>query len=370
VAIGDGLQYVIYDKAGAFKASVKDADGSAEFLCNVPSSAEFILPESHRALPSATTDGARCGVWFRGVERFRGTIIETPGFGPVGETTVRVESDLRKLYHWQGWPVPTGAIGAQVDKARVYSGSVETVFKTALGHAFTRLGVPWSVTASGGLGFTTRVDFRFDYLADKLLPLLDLVPLVVTLEYGPGPLDVTVDVKVPHTVAGTLTVQTGVVDNYDFNRRAPGVTRMVIGGAGEGADREFDLVIDTAREMAWNDIIEGFADASSAEAGADLSVDAVEPLAEGAPTAMLSSALVETDRLVYGKHYVEGDLLHIKVGPIDSVQQIRGVSVTDNADEGEVVTPYFGDVDEDDTDVVLARQVSKLARGLRETRRR
>jgi hypothetical protein len=369
--VGDGLEYVILDKGNAFQRKVANVDGSAELLCNAISTAEFIVPDDHPALPAAAADGARCIVRFRGAERFRGAIVATPGTGPVGETTVRVESDIRKLWHWQGWPVPTSGIGAQTDKARVYSGSVEGVFKSAIGHAFTRLGVPWLVGRPElTRGFSTRVDFRFDYLGEKLVPLLDLVPLVVTLAYDDDTGTTTVDLRQPLTVAGELTVASGVLDEYDFNRQAPTVTRLVIGGAGEGAAREFAQVIDAAREDAWGDIIEGFVDAGAADVGADLAADAVEPMADGAPISSLASTLIETDRLVYGDHYTEGDLVQVRVGPVQALQQIRGVSVVDSRDEGVLVTPRFGDVDDDDVDAAMARAIGQLARGVRTARRR
>ncbi len=367
----DGLRFVIYDKAGGFKRQVRGVESTADILANAVSTAEFTVRDTHASLPAATADGARCGVWFRGVERFRGTITETPGEGPVGTVTVRVESDLRKYWHWMGWPVPTAGIGVQVDKARVYSGTTEAVFKEASSHAFTRLGVPWTTAPNLGRGLaSTRADLRFDYLGDKLIPMLDSAGLVAVLTYGPGPLQVVVDVREPDVVVGRLTLKSGVLDRYRFNRQSPSGTRFVIGGAGDGADREFDLWVNTAREAAFNDIIEVFVNASSAEEGADLTLDAVEPNAESAPAAMLAADLIETDRLVYGKHYIEGDFLQVAVGPINALQQIRGVTVADSRRGGVKVTPRFGDIDEDDTDAVLARGIARLARGQRQIGRR
>jgi hypothetical protein len=179
-----------------------------------------------------------------------------------------------------------------------------------------------------------------------------------------------VDVRQAATVPGVFTVETGIPDLYKFDRTSPTATRAIVGGRGEGVDREFKQVINTVRETDWGDVIETFVDARSTDEGADIIPDAQAAVDEGAPRVSLSTDLVETKRFRFGTTYQLGDLLHVKVGPVDTTEQITQVSITCDSEEGTVVTPHVGGFDTDDTDVQLALQVAALARGQRDQGRR
>lgn len=364
----DGLRFVLYDKTDTYRLELSGVEASADLVPNAISTAAFTVDDDDRALAAITAKGARCGVWFRGAERFRGRIRATPGEGPDGVITAEIQGDVRKLWDWHGRQVPGAALNAQTSEYRVYTGPAETVFKTALAENFTRLGVPWSVAANLARGATSRAEFRMHPLADKLIPILDAAGLLVTLTYDEG--TVVVDVREPDTVPGVLTLETGIPDAYSFDISAPTVTRVVVGGRGEGVDREYVEVIDTAREADWGDIIEGFTDARNTEEGSDLAIDGQAALAEGAPRVGVSAELVETDRFRYGTTYVEGDLVHVRVGPVDTTQRLS-VAITETADDGVVVTPRIGELDESqDVEVQLAAQIARLARGQRDQGRR
>jgi hypothetical protein len=364
----DGLRFVIYNKAGVFQRELSGVDASADLVPNAIKTASFTIDDDHPALPAITAKGARCGVWFRGAERLRGRIGSTPGDGPDGQVTANIESDHRKLWDWHGRQVPGAALDAQTSEYRVYTGPAETVVKNALTENFTRLGVPWTVAPTLGRGAASRAEFRMHPLADKLIPILDTAGLILTLAYDGG--NVVVDVRQPITVPGVLTLETGIPDAYGFDITAPTVTRVVVGGRGEGVEREYVQVIDPARESDWGDIIEGFTDARNTEEGADLTIDGHATLAEGAARVSVSTDLVETDRFRYGTTYTEGDLVHVRVGPVDVTQRVS-VAITETADNGVVVTPRIGEVeDSQDVEVQLAAQIERLARGIRDQGRR
>lgn len=365
----DGLQYVIYDKAGNFRRKLAGLTSSAELIPNGISTAELILDDDHVGVPDVVADGARCAVWFRGAERFRGRIESTPGFGPKGRITATVAGDMRKLWDWYGRQVPGAALNAQTSEYRVYTGKSEANFKLALSENIARLGVPWTVAPDHGFGEVTRAELRMHPLADKLIPALDADNLVIVLSY-PDATTVHVDVREAQTVPGTLTLASGVPDAYDFTRIAPTATRATVGGRGEGVEREFVEVIDAAREANWGDIIETFVDARNTEVGADLTLEAKDALAEAAARVGVSTELVETPLFMYGTNYTEGDRVHVKIGPVDTLERIS-VSVSETPTDGVLVTPYIGETDvSSDTDVVLAAAVARLARGIRDSGRR
>ncbi|MEX8031675.1 hypothetical protein AB6V29_01420 [Microbacterium sp. 20-116] len=370
----DGLRFVVDDKTGAYLRDVSGFDAQAVLAPNVIPAAEFTAPSDHAVAPLVTLDGARCRVFFRGEEQFRGLIQETPGEGPDGTVTARVVGDLQCLWSWYGRQVPTAPIVNQYQDYRTYSGPSETVFKNALRENFTRLGVPWTVAPDLGRGSQVQTQFRMHPLADKLIPLLDADNLTVVLTYiddeNGRQTGVVVDVREPDTVPGVLTLETGIPDSYTYTRQAPTMTRVVVGGRGEGVEREFIEVIHQAREAEWGMIREGFVDGRNTEEGADLTVDAYEALADGAARVGLNTTLVETARFVYGKTYQVGDLVSVDVAPVQTVQRIS-VAITETADEGVTVTPRIGELDEtEDTDARLWRAVARLSRGIRDQGRR
>ena len=365
----DDLKFVIYDKNDSFRRQISGLKAYADLVPNGVSTASFTLDDDHPAVADATADGARCAVHFRGKERFRGRIKETPGAGPTGDIDINVEGDHRKFWEWLGRQVPSAPLNSQTSEYRVYTGKSEKVFKDACAENFTRLGIPWTVAPDHGLGTTTRAELRMHPLADKLFPALDKDGLVITLSY-PTPGAVLVDVREPAVVPGTLTLETGVPDSYTFNRIAPTATRATVGGRGEGVEREFVEVIDTARETTWNDIIETFVDARNTAEDADISVEGREALEEAAARVGVDTKLVETKRFMFGTTYDVGDLVHVRIGPIDALERIS-VSISQDKNSGVVVTPYIGAPDVSaDTDVALAAAVAALARGVRDSGRR
>lgn len=364
--MADEMKFVVYDKAGAFRRTVLPRSATAELLANATPWAEFVLDDDDPSLPAVTADGARCAFWFRDREWFRGRVSETPGEGPIGSLTARVEGDFRKLWDWEGWPKPTAPTGPQdVEYAR-YTGPAETVFKAALAANFTRLGVPWTVAPDLARGLPARADFRFHPLAEKTLAALDDNDLIVEISYGPDPV---VDVRAADVVPGLLSDLTGVLEQYKWGRKAPSATRVTVGGAGEGTAREFFHQIDTVREADWGDIIETFKDARMADAGADMSIDAAEALAEGAPKSGVSMQLQESERFRFGTTFLVGDRVRVKVGPLDQTERITSVQIEDGHENGVVVTPRLGAV-ENSPDAELAAQVAALASGMRDAGRR
>jgi hypothetical protein len=365
----DGLRFVIYDKAESYKRKLVGLTASAELIPNGISTAEFAIDDDHIAVADIVAEGARCAVWFRGKEQFRGRISATPGAGPEGEMSVLVEGDMRKFWDWYGRQVPGAPLNAQTSEYRVYTGKSEAVFKAAVAENFARLGVPWTVAADHGYGTDAKAEFRMHPLADKLFPLLEADDLLVTLSY-PGGTAVQVDVREAMIVPGKLTLKSGVLNEYEYTRVAPDATRVTVGGRGEGVAREFVEVIDTAREAAWGDIIETFVDARNTEVGADLSKEGKEALEEAAARVGVTTELVESPRFRFGTTFDVGDLVSVNVGPVESIEPIS-VSIDETPSRGVLVTPFIGSADVSaDTDVALATAVARLARGVRDSGRR
>jgi hypothetical protein len=365
----DGHRFVIRNRNNGYEADFSGVDAEADISPNVIPTATFTLDDDDDLLPKVLEPGASCAVYIRGVERFRGEMNAYDGDGPDGSITITVTGDLQMLWAWNGWQSPTRAADAQNTEYRTYTGPSETVFKNALAENIARLGVPWTVAPSQGRGSTVRVQFRMHPLADKLIPILDADNLMVVLTYAEDG-SVLVDVREPVTVPGVLTVESGVPDEFTFSGTGATASRAVVGGRGEGTAREFVEVIYPARETTWRQIKESFVDARNTEVGSDITIDGHQELAERAGRVGIATPLVETDRFTYGTDFQEGDLVAVRVGPVQTLQRIS-ISTDESAEDGFVLTARVGEIDVSaDEDAVLARQVASLARDARDRGRR
>ena len=369
--MADDLEFVVFDKSNVFRRQFI-VDGSLDLVARGIHTAVFVLDDDDPAL-SDLTEGARVAVRFRGAERTRGPVQLREGAGPDGTVTFTVEDDIRSVWLWGGWPNPGSAIGSQTSEYGRYTGPVETVTKTMIGQANTRLGAGWSVASSLGRGGSCKVMTRFDPLGDKLAPLWARDGLIPVITYTPSP---RFDMRTSELVAGALTPESGVVGEYTFTRTAPTVTRVVIGGGGSGASRMFRVLINTAAEAEWGFVAEAFVDAGNTTDPDEMDAAGQEALDEGAARTGLNATLIETDRFWFGESdnpdaltYDLGDRVRLLIGDVDTTQPVTGVSVTSSVQDGVVVEPQIGDLDLD-VESRLARQIQALARGLREQRRR
>lgn len=364
-----GLSFLVRDKNDSYRRTAVGSNQSADLLWNDTSLATFTLDDDHAAAADLTEKGARCSVLLDDEELFRGRIARTPGriaLTPegrsVGQLEFTVECDKRKFHQWQGWPKPDAPISGQDVEYAVYTGSAEKVFKDAVAANLARLGVPWTVAPNLNRGSNAKAEFRFHYLGEKLFPILATDRLGVTLEYGAT---VLVDLRSPNVVEGVLNLETGVVDELDFDRWAPSGTRVVVGGRNEGIDRELLQRIDADREADWNDIIEVFKDARNSEVGADRTPDAIQALAEHDSGASVSMDLVETDRFRFRTHYQVGDVVPFTLAGQPGSEVITRVTITDTESEGVQITPHIGDVNVDPI-AQLGARISELKSRVRD----
>lgn len=365
----EGLSFEIRDRTNSFERNVVEHRGAeADLLWNNASTAFFVLDDDHPAVPAIVEPGAKVIVRFRGEEEFRGRVTATPGAGPIGHVTCYVTDFRRKLDEWQGWPKPAASHTGQNVEFRRYTGSLETIIKTAVAENVARLGRNWVMAADQGRAPGSKpIDFRMDFLGDLLWPPLRDTIYGLVLSY-PGNVP-TLDLRTPETVGGILDASSGRVDTVDYSRRAPTATRATIGGPGEGAARKFDVVIDAAREALWDDITEVFVNSARREATDDLKPDGRSALDAGAATTSIAMELTEQESFRYREHYQLGDLLPVRLGAVSSTEVIQRVLVKDDPKSGITITPSIGDLVRNEIHL-LTRQLARLQANVRTQGRR
>ncbi|WP_028265940.1 Gp37-like protein [Arthrobacter sp. MA-N2] len=327
---------------------------------NVKSTATFEIDADHKRAADLMEAGARVMIYRHGEFQMSGPVRAADGnFMMASKLTFSVEDDFRILNNWLAWPKPTAPLTGQDVEYRTITGPAETVVKTVMAEAATRLGFPLAVAPSLGRGASGKYTFRFHPAYDRLFPAVDQAGIGVTVRQdGAGLL---LDCYEPRNYPHQLSAESGTVIGGTYSLAAPNVTRVVVGGQGEGVEREFKGFSEPTRETVWNDIIEVLQDARDSSSGDVYADRAAEVLAEGAPLAGLSLELSETKHFRYGGDGLRvGDRVTAMVRGQAYTDVLREVQLSwDNS--GDRATPIIGER-KDNPDLQLAKSIRALRR--------
>lgn len=237
---------------------------------NLKGTATFDLSLDHPALGDVMVTGSRAVIDYRGKQALSGIVAKRSINGPSisGSATFMVEDDFRLLHGVLGWPVPAAAITAQ-GSAEFYklTGPAETVLKTvARKNLIDRLGLNVTIAPDLGRGATITLEIRMEPLFEKLFPLVEDAGLGVSIKQGASSL--VVDVYEPTTYNLLLSEESGIVQDWSWTNSSPKATDLVVGGRGEGKEREFRRFNDSASRALWGTVVETYLDAR--DAGSDL----------------------------------------------------------------------------------------------------
>lgn len=376
----------VYDKTFAFLFQLPDPDSVSLTVRHLAKgTAVIVVPVGHRRAAALMAPGVRVAVdyltsatgpynsdasWLRVIS---GPIWtrEADGGTRNGTLTLGVEDDFRLLETVLAWPNAALNVNAQ-PVSRTISGPAETVIKTIVAeNLVARLGAPVTVSADLGRGQSVSVSLRFDVLADSLLPLATVGGLGIRISQNVIGSGFVFDVYQPtDRTAQPLSEASGTLLDWKLQTTGPTVTRVVVGGGGDGALRGFTLTTDSARESEWGVKVETFADASSATTAADLSQAAAAALSVGQASAGFSVTAAETDIVRFGKNLFVGDLIRVRISDsLDVSDVLSSCSLAWTDDAGLTVTPQVGSGSASQSpDAVLARAVSRLYTGVRKLR--
>lgn len=369
----------VYDKSFARTGWVGDAVSTHITLRHggQPSGA-VTVPAGSEAIELLTQEGCRYTLdWYD--ERVSSGMVRlqsaTGSPSPRRQLTFQLQDDYRVLGNVLGWPSPGAAIGSSpVKQSAEYdqrTGSAEKVLKDFVtANLVTRLARPLTVATNLNRGATlTGIQSRMQPLADVLLPLIDQAGIGVTVkQVGAG---LVLDVYTPRTFPLTLSEEAGSLEEVEWDIAPPSLTRVVVGGPGDGVDREFITRINAAAETLYGDVIEGMVDAR------DIKVDDanktalmrqrgdVELAAAGAKTG-LRVKLIGSETFRYGG--VDG----VRVGDVLPIEIAPGVVISETLREATLSFNLAGPDEKltagersDDPDRALYRTISNLSRDQR-----
>lgn len=358
----------IYDKNFNFKAFVGDPISlviTPRF--NETGTGVLVIETDHHAVPFIMADGARFVIELRGAFLMSGKITRRDAEGPSvdGTLTVYFKDDFRLMHNILGYPVPGAALTAQTSEYRTYTGTAETILKTAVTeNMVTRLGLPVSVATNQGRGATVPdgVKLRFHPLYERMFPAIEKAGIGVTFRQSGSV--IVCDAYVPPVFVPVLTEDSGVIQSWSWASIDPTATHVVAGGQGEGTARVFRDVRDAAMQSAHNDVIEEFRDARDADTAAVTLSRAQEGLDEGVPRSGFSIQLSETEHFQYGRDgLVVGARVTVGIGLTTRTDILREVTLSYTRDEGLVTTPTVGDI-QDSPDRTIANFLARLKKGI------
>ena len=371
-----------YDRLGGINSP---RSANVTIRHNAISTCEFVLDDDHQYAGDLATRGARVIVEYMGLDepvRLMSGIVSATGArdGSVGTVTYTVKDDKSLFWELLGWPAPTQPIdqqGEDDDDGAYYvlnGQSAEYTLKRVVERNIPHVDLPVSIVPNQGRGDTLQFSIRFHPIADRILPMLDQAGIGMDCyQDGAG---VTVDVYEPvdRTDRPVLTEASEVVVDGTWSQEPPKVTRVVVGGPGEGKARRFIRVPTAAnlpsdRELMWGVSIEQWIDARDLEEDsgtlvADMQRRGQTALDEGAPEYRLSAVLSETDSFRFGVAYGLGDILPVQLdGAPVITDRVRSITFDLSPDAGLVITPTIGL--EGDWEHVTFRHLVRVAQGLR-----
>lgn len=374
------LRVTVYDKNHARLGWVNaQREAHATIRHNLPATCTFGLDDDHWLAGALATPGARAEVHYMGLDTPRHLVSgrvkpEGQSTGATGTITYTVTDDKSLYWTLLGWPNPDGTIDQQGNEDAYYtaSGPAETVVKNLITANAPHIATNLTTAADQGRGGDVKVSVRMHPLADRLLPAVDLAGIGLdAYQDGAG---ITADIYVPSDLTGgpVLTEASGVVQAGTWSLTPPTVTRVIVGGPGEGVAREWEIVTDTQAEAKWGLSLEQVRDArdideTSPTKIADMRARGQETLDEGAESATITAQLAETAHFRVGVAYWLGDLVPVQLtGAPVLTDRVRSIDFDLTPDEGLVITPHIG---VDDTFAsVTTKHIARLAAGLRDLR--
>lgn len=295
--------------------------------------------------------GARFEVYRDGTLLNAYRMVETVWRGPgrLGTATIEGSSYSDLLDRLVGYPsptqtIPSGTAGTFTAAYDVRTGPAETVIKGAITAAANRIGEPVVVYPSQGRGATTRVDLRVGNLADELYPKADAAGVCVRVTPDPGGVGYLVDVVSRGQIGMVLTETMPIVADWELTVKAPGASRVLVGGQGEKVLRTFyALTAGDGREGEWGARSEVFRDARDADDNTVLAARAAETLADTASQYGISLRLVESSGFQWGAGYRLGDQVSVRVRGLLVADWIRQIEWSWTRDGGFTAAPIVGE---------------------------
>ncbi len=370
----------VTDSQGVFLGSIHPVEAECFLRLNAASTAQLTVSDRHPMVATILdpgVEGLRARLWLirftdSTVLKHRlleGQIGNPTGSGRRHEVTIPIVDDWEWLTQIQAVPNPASPISAQGAEYAHYVGPSDTRALEAITANATRLGLPWNVAASEGLGTDGSTDLRIEPLASVAEALSrDRLRLGFARRMDELEWDVTVTREGAYP--RPLTPQSGILADWKFLLQRSTRTRDIVGGAGSGAARELAVVVDAEREAAVGRVMEGFTNAQGAQAGADLAPYGRDSLRDAGKKASIVTELRETSWFRFPDTYNIGTGVVLQPIPTLAIEEvITEIAITYPRDGALSIIPKAGTANAD-PEARLVKHIGALTAAARRAERR
>lgn len=222
--------------------------------------------------------------------------------------------------------------------------------------------LPITVDASQGRGGTTSVNTRFKTVLEEVQTLANVAGLTVYTWMDKNKIRFSVTKGRDLSRAVRLSQANGALGSYTLTRTAPATTSVLVAGQGQGAARYLKLVSGNTND--WGQSVLAFQDRRDTNDSDELIKAGKDTLADNAEGASISTEIVETPALRFGRDYQLGDTI--------TVQLANGVTITDTVQQAEItwdengrtVKLTVGQTPDDDNQDPVVAEVRRLRKAL------
>lgn len=285
----------------------------------------------------------------------------------VTSTSISGVSDLVALADRLTLPAPTKPVDAQDAAYYTYKGPAETAIKNLVdlnagpGALPSRRTFGLKVANNLGRGGKVNINTRLKNLLEEAASAADAGGLVLDCVQTVNKAELVFDVRPGADKSRRVRLTTGAdeVISYENKRDAPKATAVIVGGQGEGADRN---LVEVANATGWGGRrIEIFKDRRDTDEADNLQAEAQKQLAENAAKIDLTFQVRESAARKLGADYQVGDTVAVELEHgVVFVEQITSATVSWQ-DGYRTVELTVGNTDDDKVTSSEARRLAELS---------
>ena len=254
-----------------------------------------------------------------------------------GDWTITGASDDIILGERLAYPTPSTAdVTAQTDSHDVRSGAAETVIKAYVSANIgptapaTRKITGLTIQTDAELGETVSANARFQTLQQTAYGLAQTGGVGYALEQLGTGLEFQVYVPTDRTSTIRMDMDNNKLSRANYSYSSAKLTRAIMGGGGEAADREFLEVTTTASEEAeeeWSRRIEVFKDSRNSDNTGQLTQSGEELLVDDGKTIVQMSVTPSDDfSMQFGRDWYLGDKVTVVINDLEASAVVTGLA--------------------------------------------
>ena len=256
-----------------------------------------------------------------------------------GDWTITGASDDIILGERLAYPTPSTAdVTAQTDSHDVRSGAAETVIKAYVSANIgptapaARKIAGLTIQTDAELGETVSANARFQTLQQTAYGLAQTGGVGYALEQLGTGLEFQVYVPTDRTSTIRMDMVNNKLSRANYSYSSAKLTRAIMGGGGEAADREFLEVTTTASEEAeeeWSRRIEVFKDSRNSDNTGQLTQSGEELLVDDGKTIVQMSVTPSDDfSMRFGRDWYLGDKVTVVINDLEASAVVTEVGIS------------------------------------------